>query len=106
MDAERKEPVTNLQECDVAERFLDRADEDSFTDLFRIFSPLLASFFRRGGHETGFAEDLAQEAMLTVYRKAGQVRDHKLFRSWLFQGGATRPAATMPIALSRFQRST
>jgi hypothetical protein len=47
MDAERKEPVTNLQECDVAERFLDRADEDSFTDLFRIFSPLLASFFPR-----------------------------------------------------------
>lgn len=32
MDAGRKEPVTNLQECDVAERFLDRADEDFFTD--------------------------------------------------------------------------
>src|SRR5262249_38560474 len=23
--------------------------------------------------------------MLTVYRKAGQVRDHKLFRAWLFK---------------------
>ena len=79
------ESVTNLQECEVAERFLGQADEDSFNDLFRVFSPQLVSFFRRRGHETGVAEDLAQEVMLTVYRKAGQLRDHKLFRAWLFK---------------------
>jgi DNA-directed RNA polymerase specialized sigma24 family protein len=84
-DAERKEPVTNSHEYDVTERFLDQADEDSFTDLFRIFSPQLVSFFRKRGHETGVAEDLAQEVMLTVYRKVGQLRDHKLFRAWLFK---------------------
>ena len=84
-DAERKELVTNLHECDVAERFLEQGDEGSFTDLFRIFSPQLVSFFRRRGHETGVAEDLTQEVMLTVYRKAGQLRDHKLFRAWLFK---------------------
>jgi RNA polymerase sigma-70 factor (ECF subfamily) len=77
--------VTNLQECEVAERFLDRADEDSFNALFRVFSPQLVAFFRRRGHETGVAEDLAQEVMLTVYRKAGQLRDHNLFRAWLFR---------------------
>jgi RNA polymerase sigma-70 factor (ECF subfamily) len=77
--------VTNLHEGDVTERFLEQADEDSFADLFRIFSPQLVSFFRRRGHETGVAEDLAQEVMLTVYRKAGQLRDHKLFRAWLFR---------------------
>jgi RNA polymerase sigma-70 factor (ECF subfamily) len=76
--------MTSLQECEVAERFLDQADEDSFNDVFRLFSPQLVAFFRRRGHETGVAEDLAQEVMLTVYRKAGQVRDHKLFRAWLF----------------------
>jgi RNA polymerase sigma-70 factor (ECF subfamily) len=31
------------------------------------------------------AEDLAQEVMLTVYCKAGQIRDRTLFRAWLFQ---------------------
>jgi RNA polymerase sigma-70 factor (ECF subfamily) len=77
--------VTNSHEYDVTERFLDQADEDSFTDLFRIFSPQLVSFFRKRGHETGVAEDLAQEVMLTVYRKVGQLRDHKLFRAWLFR---------------------
>jgi len=33
----------------------------------------------------GLAEDLAQEVMLTVYRKAAQVRDRGLFRAWLFK---------------------
>jgi RNA polymerase sigma-70 factor (ECF subfamily) len=43
------------------------------------------AFFRRHGHETGVAEDLAQEVMLRVYRNGGQLRDHKLFRAWLFR---------------------
>jgi RNA polymerase sigma-70 factor, ECF subfamily len=84
-DAERKAAMTNSHECDVAERFLEQADEDSFGELFRIFSPQLVAFFRRRGHDTGLAEDLTQEVMLTVYRKAGQLRDHKLFRAWLFR---------------------
>jgi RNA polymerase sigma-70 factor (ECF subfamily) len=77
--------MTKSLESEVAERFLNQADEDSFNSLFRIFSPQLVAFFRRRGHEKGVAEDLAQEVMLTVYRKAGQVRDHKLFRAWLFK---------------------
>ena len=77
--------MTNSREREAAERFLDQADEDSFNALFRVFSPQLVAFFRRRGHEMGIAEDLAQEVMLTVYRRAGQVRDHKLFRAWLFK---------------------
>jgi RNA polymerase sigma-70 factor (ECF subfamily) len=77
--------VTNSEECDVAGQFLSQADEDSFNVLFRIFSPQVVAFFRRRGHEKATAEDLAQEVMLTVYRKAGQVRDHRLFRAWLFK---------------------
>ena len=83
--AERKgNQVTNLRESEVAEQFLSRADEDSYDALFRLFSPQLVAFFRRRGHEAGIAEDLAQEVMLTVYQRAGQVRDHKLFRAWVF----------------------
>src|SRR5689334_18116893 len=77
--------LTNSRECDVAERFLNRADEDSFNALFKTFSPQLVAFFRRRGHETAVAEDLAQEVMLIVHQRAGQVRDHKLFRAWLFK---------------------
>ena len=77
--------MKNLQECEIAERFLEQADNESFKALFHVFSPQLVAFFRRRGHEKGIAEDLAQEVMLTVYRKAGQLRDHKLFRAWLFK---------------------
>jgi len=78
-------PMTNLRECEAAGQFLSRFDEDSYDDLFRIFSPQLLAFFRKRGHQTSVAEDLTQEVMLTVYRKARQVRDHKLFRAWLFK---------------------
>ena len=77
--------MTNTQECEVAEQFLNQGDEDSFNALFKTCSPQLVAFFRRRGHEKYVAEDLAQEVMLTVYRKAGQVRDHRLFRAWLFR---------------------
>jgi len=77
--------VTNLRESEIAERFLEQHDEDSFKALFHVFSPQVVAFFRRRGHEKGVAEDLAQEVMLTVYRKAGQLRDQKLFRAWLFR---------------------
>jgi RNA polymerase sigma-70 factor (ECF subfamily) len=88
--------MTNLQESEVAERFLEEADDDSFNALFRVFSPQLVAFFRRRGHEKGIAEDLAQEVMLTVYRKAEQLRDHKLFRAWLFK--VARHAASRHFA--------
>ena len=74
-----------LQEYEIVERFLEQADDDSFNAVFQVFSPQLVAFFRRRGIENGIAEDLAQEVMLTVYRKAGQLRDHKLFRAWLFK---------------------
>lgn len=77
--------MTNFEECLITERFLGQADHDSFNAMFRVFSPQLVAFFRRRGHEKDIAEDLAQEVMLTVYRKAGQLRDHKLFRAWLFK---------------------
>src|SRR6266852_2986540 len=76
---------SNLRESVVADRFLDRLNEESFTDLFHIFTPQVVAFFRRRGHELALAEDLAQEVMLTIYRKAAQIRDRRLFRAWLFR---------------------
>jgi RNA polymerase sigma factor (sigma-70 family) len=72
-----------LHEGMVTERFLETQSEGSFTDLFTTFSPQLVAYFRARGCE--FAEDLAQDVMLAVYRKAGQLRDRTLFRAWLFK---------------------
>ena len=77
--------MKKLQECEIAERFLEKPDDDSFNAVFRVFSPQLVAFFRRRGLENGSAEDLAQEVMLTVYRKSRQLRDRKLFCAWVFK---------------------
>jgi RNA polymerase sigma-70 factor (ECF subfamily) len=81
-------PIANdrsLREGAVIERFLESQDEESFADLFRVFTPQLVAFFRSRGCELVLSEDLTQEVMLTVYRKAAQIRDRSLFRAWLFK---------------------
>src|ERR1700722_5316505 len=74
-----------MHEERVTERFLNAPGELSFADLFRVFTPQLLAFFRTRGCGTAVAEDLAQEVMLTVYLKASQLRERKLFRAWLFK---------------------
>lgn len=46
-------------------------DRDAFGRLFAHYAPRLKSFLLRQGADDASAEDLAQEAMLTVWRKAG-----------------------------------
>ena len=82
------QPIANerfLREGAVTERFLETPSEDSFTDLFNTFRPQLVAFFQARSCSLALAEDLAQEVMLTVFRKAAQVRDRTLFRAWLFK---------------------
>jgi RNA polymerase sigma-70 factor (ECF subfamily) len=81
-------PIANervVRESAVTGKFLESPGEESFADLFRIFTPQLVAFFRSRGCEIALSEDLTQEVMLTVYRKAAQIRDRSLFRAWLFK---------------------
>ena len=82
------EPIQNnrvLREEVVTKKFLETPNEDSFADLFKAFSSQLVAFFRARSCDLALAEDLAQEVMFTVYRKASQIRDRTLFRAWLFK---------------------
>ncbi len=81
-------PLANdrhLHERAVIQRFLASPDEESFADLFRVFTPQLVAFFRSRGCELALSEDLTQDVMVMVYRKAAQIRDRSLFRAWLFK---------------------
>ena len=75
------------REVSAMETFLESPNDESFTELFLTFSPQLVSFFRSHGCRLDLSEDLSQEVMLTVYRKASQLRDRKRFRAWLFTIG-------------------
>ena len=45
-------------------------DRAAFGELFRFFAPRVASFMQRGGLSPSEAEDIAQETMVAVWRKA------------------------------------
>jgi RNA polymerase sigma factor (sigma-70 family) len=82
------QPIANDRSCReaaVMAKFLETPSEDSFSDLFHIFRPQLVAFFRARGCDLASAEDLTQEVLFTVYRKAEQVRDRASFRAWLFK---------------------
>jgi len=62
-----------------------RKDRDAFSALFDYFAPRIKGFLTRGGAPPGAAEELAQETMLTVWRKAGQFdRTRAGAAAWIF----------------------
>lgn len=97
-----------MHEVAVTDSFLEAPTDGSFTELFKIFTPQLVAFFRGRGCGLALAEDLAQEVMLVVHRKAVQIRDRTLFRGWLFKiarhalcrhyGKQTREVETVDLA--------
>lgn len=46
------------------------SDRDAFTRLFGHYAPRIKGYLLRMGCEAGLAEELAQEVMLTIWRKA------------------------------------
>lgn len=62
-----------------------RQDRDAFAALFDHFAPRIKAFLMRTNLPAAGAEELAQEAMLTVWRKAAQFdRDRAGASSWIF----------------------
>ena len=68
-----------------AQKFLESPNEDTFAAVLEIFTPQLICLFRARGCALALSQDLAQDVMLIVYRKADQLRDRTLFRAWLFK---------------------
>ncbi len=66
-------------------RVAGNADRQAFELLFRHFAPRVKAYMMRAGAESGVAEEIAQEALLTVWRKAGYFDPAKAGAStWIF----------------------
>lgn len=64
----------------------DRRDRNAFANLFDFFAPRLKSFVMRSGLPSGQAEEIVQEVMLTVWRKADQFDPHRAqVSAWIYQ---------------------
>lgn len=60
-------------------------DRAAFAALFRHFAPRIKAYLMRGGAPDGVAEDLTQDAMVAVWRKAAQFDRGKARAStWIF----------------------
>ncbi len=51
-------------------RIAERGDADAFRKLFQAYAPRVKSYMMRQGADANTAEELAQETLLTVWRKA------------------------------------
>lgn len=62
--------LTNDELCGLVEAIAGRRDRAAFAQLFNYFAPRLKGFGMRRGTDAASCEELAQETMLTVWRKA------------------------------------
>jgi RNA polymerase sigma-70 factor, ECF subfamily len=90
--------VTDWSDCILA--IAAKRDRGRFSELFLHFGPRLKSYFLRLGVAPELAEDLVQEVMLTVWRKADQFDPARAgAATWIFT-----VARNLRIDLKRRQR--
>jgi RNA polymerase sigma-70 factor, ECF subfamily len=71
--------------ADVLQRVAATGDVDAFRQLFESYAPRVKSYMMRQGADANTAEDLAQETLLAVWRKAELYSDDKgNATTWIF----------------------
>jgi RNA polymerase sigma-70 factor, ECF subfamily len=71
--------------ADFLQRIAERGDVEAFRKLFQAYAPRLKSYMMRQGADPNTAEELAQETLLTVWRKAGLYSGEKgSATTWIF----------------------
>jgi RNA polymerase sigma-70 factor (ECF subfamily) len=70
---------------DLLQKVAQSRDVEAFRKLFELYGPRVKSYMMRQGADPTLAEDLAQETLLTVWRKAQLYSDEKgSATTWIF----------------------
>jgi RNA polymerase sigma-70 factor (ECF subfamily) len=77
--------LKSASEMDLIDCFLTHGTEQAFSDLFAVLYPQAVRYFSFRGFANELAEEMAQDVLVTVYRKGSTIRDRTLFRPWLFK---------------------
>lgn len=71
--------------ADLLQRVAANGDVDAFRALFKVYAPRIKSYMLRQGADSATAEELSQETLLTVWRKAALYSDEKgSATTWIF----------------------
>ena len=87
--SDRMSPAAPAQDALKYDRLIEavalRRDREAFAQLFEYFAPRLKAWLIKSGATPGAAEDFAQDAMLTVWRKADLFDARKArAATWIF----------------------
>ncbi|HEY8460018.1 MAG TPA: sigma-70 family RNA polymerase sigma factor [Blastocatellia bacterium] len=74
-----------MDDRQVIENFLLTGADEDFCALFEAVYPRVRRYFLLRGIEAGEAEELAQDVMVIVYQRAGEIREKEFFNGWLFK---------------------
>ncbi|MEQ1671136.1 MAG: sigma-70 family RNA polymerase sigma factor [Hyphomicrobium sp.] len=75
----------SISMADFLQRIAERGDVEAFRKLFQAYGPRVKSYMMRQGADANTAEELAQETMLTVWRKASLYSGEKgSATTWIF----------------------
>lgn len=70
---------------DLLKRIAEERDQGAFAELFRTFGPKVKAMLMRSGADAATAEDIAQETLLSVWRKAHLFVEGKgSVATWMF----------------------
>jgi RNA polymerase sigma-70 factor, ECF subfamily len=71
--------------ADLLRRVAEQADPEAFRELFETYGPRVKAYMMRQGADAATAEDLAQETLLAVWRRASlYVADKGSAATWIF----------------------
>ena len=71
--------------ADLLRRVAEQADPAAFRELYQTYGPRVKAYMMRLGADTATAEDLAQETLLTVWRRAALYTAEKgSAATWIF----------------------
>ena len=71
--------------ADLIEAIAVRQDRAAFASLFRHYAPRVKAFIMRGGSDAETAQEVAQEALIMVWRKAASFdRSRASAATWIF----------------------
>jgi RNA polymerase sigma-70 factor (ECF subfamily) len=71
--------------ADLLRRVAEQADPAAFRELYRTYGPRVKAYMMRQGADPAAAEDLAQETLLTVWRRASLYSaDKGTAAAWIF----------------------
>ena len=74
------------RQADCVDAIAASQSREAFSELFAFFAPRVKSYLLRLGTEDSLAEELAQEVMVTVWRKAKQYdRKQASVSTWIFR---------------------